>query len=242
MALIDDIQGYWKYDESSGNAADSTPNNNDLTNNNTATYAAAVINNGCDIELGSNQWFSIADASQTGLDFSDALTFAGWMKPESTDDPGGVFVNKRTGAGTRAYTFSKEGLNEGLHFTSFTDGTNVGVDGFRSTTFNTGTWYHVAVTKSGVTVKFYVDGSQLGTDLTGSNGTIANTSAPFIMGGIADGNSYDGMLDEWGVWSRALSGSEIAELYNSGAGLSYPFAAAAVEGRNTNLSLLGVGQ
>ena len=29
-------------------------------------------------------------------------------------------------------------------------------------------------------------------------------------------------MDEVGVWSRALSSSEIAQLYNSGSGLSYP--------------------
>jgi len=39
-------------------------------------------------------------------------------------------------------------------------------------------------------------------------------------------NSFDGRIDEWGIWNRSLTASEISELYNSGAGLSYPFAPA----------------
>jgi hypothetical protein len=34
---------------------------------------------------------------------------------------------------------------------------------------------------------------------------------------------FDGMIDEIGVWSRALTSGEVTQLYNSGAGLQYPF-------------------
>lgn len=34
-------------------------------------------------------------------------------------------------------------------------------------------------------------------------------------------------MDEVGVWSRALSSAEIAQLYNSGSGLSYPLSVVA---------------
>lgn len=238
MSLNDDIQGYWKFDEASGNAADSTANNNDLTNNNTATFGAAVINNGCDLELSSNQWFDIADASQTGLDFSDAFTFAGWIKMEDNSS-GPILVNKRSGAGTRSYTFSVEGTGAGLHLTTFHDGTNVGLDGARAATLDVDVWYHVAATKSGVTGKLYVDGAQIETDITGTNATVFNSTSPFDFGAIAGGAAYDGMYDEWGVWSRALTSLEITALYNAGAGLSYPFASAETD-RTNNMLLMGV--
>jgi hypothetical protein len=32
---------------------------------------------------------------------------------------------------------------------------------------------------------------------------------------------YDGLVDEYGVWNRALSGAEIIELWNGGAGMTY---------------------
>jgi len=34
---------------------------------------------------------------------------------------------------------------------------------------------------------------------------------------------FDGMVDECAVWTRALTGTEITELYNSGNGSQYPF-------------------
>jgi len=34
---------------------------------------------------------------------------------------------------------------------------------------------------------------------------------------------FDGLIDEVGIWSRALNSTEVSELYNSGSGLAYPF-------------------
>ncbi len=37
------------------------------------------------------------------------------------------------------------------------------------------------------------------------------------------GDVIDGRMDDWSMWSRALSAAEISQLYNSGIGLQYPF-------------------
>lgn len=37
------------------------------------------------------------------------------------------------------------------------------------------------------------------------------------------GAAVTGRIDEFGLWDRALTAGEIAQLYNTGAGLSYPF-------------------
>jgi hypothetical protein len=36
-------------------------------------------------------------------------------------------------------------------------------------------------------------------------------------------NSWDGIIDEVGLWSKVLTSAEVAELYASGAGKTYPF-------------------
>jgi hypothetical protein len=47
----------------------------------------------------------------------------------------------------------------------------------------------------------------------------------FRIGGAHDTNSpFVGLIDDVGVWSRALTTSEREQLYNSGAGKFYPFA------------------
>src|SRR5262249_12496362 len=61
-ALASGIVSYWKFDESSGVASD-TAGSNSLTNNNTAPYSSAVINNGATLDATNNQYFSIPDAS-----------------------------------------------------------------------------------------------------------------------------------------------------------------------------------
>lgn len=224
MALIDNLISYWKFDESSGNAEDAH-GTNDLTNNNATAFATGKINNGADLERSSAQSFSIADASQSGLDFSDALTFSMWVKFESALGRE-YYIAKRLGAGNqRSYLWYQADANS-MNFdwqSNGTTGTGVAVSWSPSTS----TWYHIVVTKTGTSVKFYVNGSQQGTTQTGAFSTIFNGTTKFEIGqwteDAASNRSFDGFIDEVGVWNRALDASEIAQLYNSGSGLAYPF-------------------
>lgn len=225
MALQDNCEGYWALDESSGTASDSTSNNNDLTNNNTTPFLAAIINNGADIELASSQGFSITDAAQTGLDLSSTATFAGWVKFESLPADTKPFVAKRLGAGNqRSWLFYHTAGNVLQLDVSSTgaDGSSAGV----SWTPSTATWYHVAMTKNGTSVRMYINGSQIGTTQTLSLSTMLNSTTAFELGRWTEAGVYiDGVMDEWGAWSRQLTSDEILELYNGGVGLTYPFTA-----------------
>ncbi len=77
-----------------------------------------------------------------------------------------------------------------------------------------GQWYHVAVVRSANTYKFYVDGAQNGTDRFDSN-TVPTAVAPLTLGQAEALTSLDGMLDEVQIFNRALSGAEIASVYNA---------------------------
>src|SRR3990172_9233993 len=155
MALTDNIVSYWKLDESSGNAADSTANANTLVNQNTTTYEAAKINNGAKVVSASIQGFSIADASQTGLDFSGNLSFSLWFKMASAPSGGeGTMIVKRVGAGNqRSYHWKFNNGGTEIGFLWYTDGSTVGGNLAVSWTPSTATWYHMVVTKSSTTVK-----------------------------------------------------------------------------------------
>jgi hypothetical protein len=249
MALTDNIVGYWKLDESSGNAADATGNSNTLTNNNTVTYGTAVINNGA-IFNGTNQYLAIAGASQTGLATNTDITMAFWINFTSFSASTVYMPIGRgdlTTVAGRSYIveFNVTGTNKfDLEIGDGATQTRRGV----AFTPTTGTWYHLAVvyTKAGGTADFYVNGSQSGTQQSGLPTTVGTNSTPFQLGAINDSvQSYflPGKLDEAGVWARALSGAEISQLYNGGAGLQYPFSGGG--GGATRdaraLTLLGVG-
>ncbi len=186
--------------------------------NNVGTSTLIASNtHSLDLEGSSSQYASIADGSQAGLDFADALTFSTWVKFE-TDPVGGdvAYIGKRLGSGNqRSYLLYQSGATT-LTFESQTDGLAAGCA--VSVTWNptTATWYHVAVTKSGTSVSFYVNGSQQGSTQTCSNATIFNGTAPFQVGGWTDGGFYtDGILDDTRVWSRSLSSGEISSLYST---------------------------
>lgn len=228
MPLITNLVSYWKLDESSGNAADSHGPNT-LTNTNTTAYAAAKLNNGADFEAGSSQSLSIADASQTGLDFTTALSFSLWFKLESAPGTQMNFINKHAGGGNEQYFLAYRTAstpNFRLSVDKTGNGTAqdiLGVD----TTFNTATWYHVVCTWDGATktAKFYINGTQSGTDQVGANvDTIFNGTDAFALG-VPGAEYFDGIMDEVGAWSKVLTSTEVSQLYNGGTPLPYPFAA-----------------
>jgi hypothetical protein len=76
-------------------------------------------------------------------------------------------------------------------------------------------WHHLAMTKSGATVVFYVDGVPYSTPPYYSVFTF-NTSVAIGATGEGFGNSFFGSIDELAVYSRALSTAEIQTIYNAG--------------------------
>lgn len=83
-----------------------------------------------------------------------------------------------------------------------------------------GVWNHMVFQREGTAHRIYINGA-LGASATVSG---APTDATAIMlGNAAGGFPYAGLLDEVGIWNRAISAAEIAQLYNGGAGLTHPF-------------------
>ncbi len=236
MSLLTNLVSYWKFDESSGNAADAHGSNT-LTNNGTATFAAGKINNACDLESsGAAQFFSIADASQSGLDLSTELSFSLWTKLESAPGTQYQFINKHSQPNNECYFFGYRTAstpNLRLLVDKTGNGTVSDVLGI-NTTLNNAQWYHLVVTWTGSnkTAKFYIDGTQSGSDQVGTNvDTIFNSAAAFGIG-TSLVEDFDGMIDEVGVWSRALTSTEVSQLYNSGNGLAYPLTTTSIKSIN----------
>lgn len=233
---------FWNFDESSGNPADAVGSNT-LTNNNSATFTTGLIGNAADLERGSSQSFSITDASQTGLDITGDLSLSSWIKFESSLAANGTmtWIDKFLTTNQRAYTIGIETFGGNfIDFSISSDGTGANTTTAQwSWSPSTATWYHVVVSydASAGSATLYINGSQFGSTITGLKTSIFNGTSPFTLG--YDGFQYfDGLLDMVGVWNVALTSSEVTELYNSGAGVQYPFASAT---NHSKLLLLGVG-
>jgi hypothetical protein len=226
ISLVDDLISYYRFDESSGNASDSVGGNT-LTNNGATAYATGKINNGADIEYNNNNYFSITHASQSGLNITGDLSISCWVKPESFTEnavlvaKGGASVNN----GYNLILLTSGKIASDIFEANGSDDSYVRT----SDVLSTGTWYYITMTYTASTGKIliYINGSLANLEVDTQNATsiYANTD-PFTIGsGSTGSNSYDGIIDEVGVWNRILTSTEITALYNGGYGIQYPFSA-----------------
>lgn len=231
MALTDGLVAYWKFNESSGDATDSTGNDNTLTNNNSAVYVPGKISNAIDLEASSSQFMSISNGDQTGLDLSTDFSFNFWVNPESTQGTSGFRgIISKWSLDQLAYNCMT--YNDGGTLKLYLDWKGPGESTetlFECTPgFSNSNWSMVTVVAdiSVPSVEFYIDGSPVtSTGLQTDATSINNTAAPFNIGfSTNDAGSYwDGIIDEVGVWTRMLNSGEVTELYNGGDGNTYPF-------------------
>ena len=85
------------------------------------------------------------------------------------------------------------------------------------------TWNHVVLTVQDTTMNLYVNGNA--STPTTFQGTRQTNTVPLRLGGdysYGGDNDYNliGLLDELGIWSRALTQEEVLMIYNNGSGLN----------------------
>jgi uncharacterized repeat protein (TIGR01451 family) len=79
-----------------------------------------------------------------------------------------------------------------------------------------GEWYHLAVTKTATLFTIYVDGVEVGSEV--STPPIANANAPLIIGQSNEpfGGFMNGLLDEVTIYNRALTQTELKAIFDAG--------------------------
>lgn len=156
---------------------------------------------------------NVAISYDSSLDITGALSITAWVKFDSLSGfpmiyaLGNYFDGYNGNGGHQFYSSSNK--------VAFFDTATGGAPSYSSTTLSTGTWYHLAVTRSasrGIT--FYVNGSSAGTHTrTGSPST---GTLDINIGSDSGGNYLNGLIDEVAVFNSVLSASDISSIYNSG--------------------------
>lgn len=233
MALSTDLRAYWKLDEASGNASDSSGNGYTMTNGGSSgvTFTTGKMGNAAHFE---NTYPNNQDSfSRSGLG-SDCSTYtiSAWIKSSDTTintDNGIISGGSWGGAGAWVLMVRTNGSGVGaLRWDVYGNTTGDGISSTTTGIFN-GSWRHVAVTYSDSTdtLKFYIDGRLDKTSTSVNSGTIDLTSINIYLGQYLVGSNYrgfaNGEIDEVGVWSRVLTDDEISQVYNSGRGNTTPF-------------------
>lgn len=212
MALTNNLLAFYKLDD----LQDSSGNNRTLTNNGNVTFSSGKIGNAANFD-GSN---SLISDTQTGIETNE-ISLAAWVYPtqnkqhvilcQNFDDSSPWFLNpyegqlQVTGGGGGTYTFGMENPSNNSYVPL-----NV--------------WTHVCTTynDSTKTWKAYVNGINTAT-LVNENWPSINPFTGVSVGWHPGDIKFEGSLDAVGIWNRALSDAEIAELYSAGAGIEYPF-------------------
>ncbi len=210
-----------------GDTTDSSDNKNDGTVNG-ATLILSNSGFGQAYSFnGAGNYISIADPGNSVLDLPGDFTVSAWVKfdtlSESGTDRWPRLLQKSDNIGNAgAWTFSIDTLADNpynkYNVVDFTINSNqLALNSQSSLVANN--WYFLVVTKSGNTGKVYLDGVEDNSINSWPAGDIGSNNDPLFIGespGNSDG-ALDGTIDEVAIWSRALSGSEILDLYNSGA-------------------------
>jgi hypothetical protein len=223
MALTDNLVAYWALNESSGSREDVSGSGNTLGE--TAATVSGVsgkISQGANIVRSDLKWLRVATNASLQMGDID-FTIACWAKFTSFTATAGTLVDKDNGASWE-YDFQVDSAGK---LNLYLERGGAWANALHTTVLATGTWYFLVGIYDSVNdlIKLSVNNGTFQTTAF-AGGTAVVTTSNFNIGNISGGdltNACDGIVDEVGIWKRALTTSEITELYNGGAGLTYPF-------------------
>ena len=198
---------YWRMGESSGNLADSA-------NSNTASQVGTGKTYGV---LG-----SVVDDANTAITMPGATTDYYTIATNATIPSGDIFTImfafQRNTTSVLQYLYSQGAngfqvtLNASNQLTLVKNG--VGNDFVSTPTYTDANWHLGIFTKNGATTTLYVDGASVAGTTT--NQTIAPSDASGRIGiSSATTSPFNGNIDEFALWTRALSAAEVTDLYNT---------------------------
>ena len=164
----------------------------------------------------------VSFTTDNGLIISDSITIEAWINASqwaSSAAQGSIFCKHSWANGEQGFVL-RAGGNGQLSFTIAGDSMGVPTSWkdltSSSSAMVTNTWYHVAGTFDGVTIKVFINGILSGS-LPFQGSIIPGVAFPAAIGKLSDqvfgagssGRYWMGKIDEVRVWNRALSSAEL---------------------------------
>ena len=147
----------------------------------------------------------------------DAITQAAWVKLDNLPGAHSIIFGTRSGGGGRNIGFGY-GMNGANAVKVWTNGAN---GGFLDVNYNNpdipvNEWVHIAythTTENNGLALIYVNG-EMKHEQESNNPVAPAATASAVQIGTWSGERWPGAVDEVALWSRALSGDEIAQAMN----------------------------
>jgi concanavalin A-like lectin/glucanase superfamily protein/virulence plasmid B protein len=233
------VVSYWKFD---GNSNDSVGSVNGTDTSVSYGTSYGKINQGASFNGSSSK----TQVNSTNFERGTGdFTIAVWAQAQGagtggSDGPTLFLAGDTTSGALGSMTFLSWDKTGGAITFEFYDGSNGATAYVPSGYTTTGVWHYIVAERSGGHAILYIDGTQVAEDSvtfgTPSSANLTTTQYGRIGGdrGTGGGGFFNGYIDEEGFWNRALTPSEITQLFNGGAGMQYPFASPPAQIGTTN--------
>lgn len=205
------LVAYYKLEDTSDSKGSYT-----LTNNNSVAFNAAKFNNGADFGTFGNTK-SLRTSNTLGIDGGN-VTFCAWVKKNITLNSKYYYAAYQENNASKVEYKLGFDKADGTEKMLFCRG-KVGVadnNAYYTVTLDTN-WHFLTGTYDGTTAKLYLDGAFVGSVASSGNGTNGSVyTSGFSIGNNNNNSSFieNGLsVDDTAIFSRALSASEVNELY-----------------------------
>jgi len=202
------LVGYWKFDENSGVAVDSSGNGNNggvvggVTRGTLGAFNKSYVFDGS-----ASSYVDAGNANN--LDITGAMSVAAWVNPISTGSYQGIVV-KDAGPTVNAYEWIY-GINDANHLAYYNPQSSWKDTGIA---VSYGSWQHVV---------FVYNGSSMMACKNAACGSWTPISTPssqssyhaYLGSGWMNQYAFRGSLDEVAIWNRTLSTGEISTMYSA---------------------------
>jgi hypothetical protein len=218
--ITDSLVGHWKLDETSGmvaaNSAGGTPGQ--LKDAFTPGWRAGQIDNGLYFDTAT--WVFVENYTKA----EDALSVSLWVRLDSIPTTNfGQPLIRNWGDSPGQFNLAFSDAEPSQLLAQIRVGPNTVTAATEASAIPMAQWAHVAMTADGARLTLYVNGQPVtATDYIGNinkpamdwlamGAVLDNTGEP-----LPDPARLFGMLDDIGLWTRALSASEIQAIYDAG--------------------------
>lgn len=204
------LVAHWPFEEGSGTTtADTSGNGNTgtLANMDNSNWVAGKVGNYALSYDGINE--SVNVGNDPSLHPVSAITVEAWVKRDATGTPD-VILSPSTNSGSDWFL---DVTSEKARFGVKVGGTFYFPSG--TTTISAGSWYHIAGTYDGETVRVFVNGVEEGND-TSPSGNMDTTTNNVRIGDYVNTPSsgiMNGTIDDVWIYDEALNSSTIYQHY-----------------------------
>jgi hypothetical protein len=219
--LQNGLAGYWSFDEGRGTTAgDSSGNGNTGTLMNGPTWVSGKSGTALSFD-GADDYVEIPEAQS--LNLSSALTVSAWINNQASADSSPSqdqyriiaskgWASDNSGSWTLAWR-----INDGSLFFFAGRATSYRYVSYAYDNSQAGTWHLVTAVLDNGNISLYQDGVLQAGPVGIDSSKIRTDTSPILIGSSPVSNNWlhnwNGFIDEFRLYNRALSADEIASLY-----------------------------